>query len=172
MQEFSCLLRTNLLSDFAMLSPNIGAEVIYRKKMSLVFDYSVGFYLPDADFHYHSFHSLMAEIRYYLSSSKSDVTKGHHLGAYAQLGTYDFMYEGKGFQCKPYTDTYAIGLCYGYTHPINRQFKIDFAFGLGCLHTKYAEYKRYNDMYIHTDTKSFTKVLPTRAEITLVWVIK
>lgn len=169
-RDVSVLCRTNLLSDVVLTSPNIGVELQTKIGLALLVDYSVGFFVTDADFKYNSLHSIMAELRYY-TRKQQGAKKGHHIGLYGQLGTYDFMFKDKGYQCKPFSDTYSIGFCYGYTLPLNKRFSIDFGLGLGIVHSRFDEYKPYNDLYIRTNTRSITKFLPTRAEISLVWQI-
>lgn len=171
-RNFSYHLRTNLLSDVAFTSPNIGFEIKSKEGFSLLVDYTVNSFIADSDFTYHSFHVLMSELRYYMPVKKRAGHHGHHFGVYAQLGTYDFMHNGKGYQCKPFSDTYSLGVCYGYTHSINRAWSVDFSLGVGYLRSTFDEYKPYNDLYFRTGTKTISRILPTRAEITLVWEIQ
>lgn len=167
--KFTLLGRTNILTDLVLTAPNLGLEFQTKSRFSFLADYTLVTLALDADFRYHSFHAYMAEGRYYLPNARREGICGHHFGIYGQMATYDFMYEGEGYQCKPPTDTYAVGVSYGYMHPLSDEWYMDFTIGVGFLRSRYAEYEPYNDLYIHTDTKILKMVAPTRAEISLVW---
>ena len=63
------------------------------------------------------------------------------------------------------------GVEYGYSLPIGRRFNIDFSLGLGYLGGEYLEYVPVDDRYVWQTTKQRHFFGPTKAEISLVWLI-
>ena len=102
---------------------------------------------------------------------------GHHLGVYGQLFTYDFEWNGTGYMGgQPgkslwNSPNYAAGVEYGYALPIGRRLNIDFTIGLGYWGGKYYTYNPLDDHYVWESTKNRHWFGPTKAEISLVWLI-
>lgn len=93
---------------------------------------------------------------------------GHHLGIYGDFLTYDFEFGAKGYQSKA---TYAAGIKYGYSHPIANRLNLDFALGIGYLHSNYKTYVPRDGCYVYQETKKRKWLGPTQAEISLVWLL-
>lgn len=110
------------------------------------------------------------EIRRWLS--KEPDTKplsGHHIGVYAQMLTYDFELGGRGYLGDKWT--YGGGVSYGYSLPLSSRLNLDFTLGLGYLGGIYKEYLPIDDHYVWQKTRKMNWFGPTKAEISLVWLI-
>ena len=94
---------------------------------------------------------------------------GHHIGLYAQIMTYDFELGGKGYMGNKYN--YGGGVEYGFSLPMARRFNIDFTVGVGYLGGKYYEYTPIDGHYVWQATKQRRWFGPTKAEVSLVWLI-
>ena len=66
---------------------------------------------------------------------------------------------------------YAAGLEYGYSLPIASRLNLDFAIGVGYWGGTYYEYLPIDDCYVWQATKQHKWFGPTKAEITLVWLL-
>ena len=94
---------------------------------------------------------------------------GHHLGAYVQAITYDIEYGGRGQQAR--RPNWAIGVEYGHSFPIAPHLNLDLALGVGYLFGKYEEYTPQHTHFVWEATYMRSWFGPTRAEISLVWLI-
>ena len=63
------------------------------------------------------------------------------------------------------------GIEYGYSLPIARRLNLDFTLGLGYLEGKLIEYVPEDNHYVWQKTKKLHWFGPTKAEISLVWLI-
>ena len=123
----------------------------------------------DAKHRYWRIYGGDLEIRKYFGTlSKSKPLQGHHLGIYGDFLTYDFEFGAKGYQSKA---TYAAGIKYGYSHPIANRLSLDFALGIGYLHSNYKTYVPRDGCYVYQETKKQKWLGPTQAEISLVWLL-
>ena len=110
------------------------------------------------------------EGRYWLGrKAKEKPLQGHHIGLYAQLVTYDFEWGGRGYLGDKWS--YGGGISYGYSHPIARRLNLDFTLGIGYLGGEYKEYLPIDNCYVWQVTKQRHWFGPTKAEISLVWLI-
>lgn len=66
---------------------------------------------------------------------------------------------------------YAIGAEYGYSFPIARKLNIDFTLGVGYWGGIYHEYEPQAGYYVWKATKERRWIGPTKAEISLVWLL-
>ena len=94
---------------------------------------------------------------------------GHHAGAYFSMLTYDFKLGRHGYLGDRWS--YAAGLSYGYSVALSRYFNIDFSIGLGYLWGKYKKYHREDDCYVWERTSRRHWFGPTKAGVTLVYII-
>lgn len=110
------------------------------------------------------------ELRKWLgSATKRKPLIGHHIGAYAQIVTYDFELGGRGYLADRWS--YAAGVSYGYSLPVAKRLNIDFSIGLGYMGGEYKEYLPQDGHYVWQSTKRRHWIGPTKAEISLVWLI-
>ena len=102
---------------------------------------------------------------------------GHHLGLSAGVFTFDFEMGGKGYMGgKPGRTLWdrcllTSSLEYGYSLPVSRRLNIDFTIGVGYAGGKIVEYTPQEGKYIWEKTKRVNWIGPTKAEISLVWLI-
>ena len=161
-------LKSNLLYD-ALLVPNLSLEASIGSGWTLGAGGMLAWWSKDAKHRYWRIYGGDLEIRKYFGNlSKSKPLQGHHLGIYGDFLTYDFEFGAKGYQSKA---TYAAGIKYGYSHPIANRLNLDFALGIGYLHSNYKTYVPRDGCYVYQETKKQKWLGPTQAEISLVWLL-
>ena len=161
-------LKSNLLYD-ALLVPNLSLEASIGSGWTLGAGGMLAWWSKDAKHRYWRIYGCDLEIRKYFGTlSKSKPLQGHHLGIYGDFLTYDFEFGAKGYQSKA---TYAAGIKYGYSHPIANRLNLDFALGIGYLHSNYKTYVPRDGCYVYQETKKQKWLGPTQAEISLVWLL-
>ena len=161
-------LKSNLLYD-ALLIPNLSLEASIGSGWTLGAGGMFAWWSKDAKHRYWRIYGGDLEIRKYFGTlSKSKPLQGHHLGIYGDFLTYDFEFGAKGYQSKA---TYAAGIKYGYSHPIANRLNLDFALGIGYLHSNYKTYVPKDGCYVYQETKKRKWLGPTQAEISLVWLL-
>lgn len=161
-------LKSNLLYD-ALLVPNLSLEASIGSGWTLGAGGMFAWWSKDAKHRYWRIYGGDLEIRKYFGTlSKSKPLQGHHLGIYGDFLTYDFEFGAKGYQSKA---TYAADIKYGYSHPIANRLNLDFALGIGYLHSNYKTYVPRDGCYVYQETKKQKWLGPTQAEISLVWLL-
>ena len=161
-------LKSNLLYD-ALLIPNLSLEASISGGWTLGAGGMFAWWSKDAKHRYWRIYGGDLEIRKYFGTlAKSKPLQGHHLGIYGDFLTYDFEFGAKGYQSKA---TYAAGIKYGYSHPIANRLNLDFALGIGYLHSNYKTYVPRDGCYVYQETKKRKWLGPTQAEISLVWLL-
>ena len=161
-------LKSNLLYD-ALLVPNLSLEASIGSGWTLGAGGMFAWWSKDAKHRYWRIYGGDLEIRKYFGAlSKSKPLQGHHLGIYGDFLTYDFEFGAKGYQSKA---TYAAGIRYGYSHPIGKRLNLDFALGIGYLHSNYKTYVPKDGCYVYQETMKRKWLGPTQAEISLVWLL-
>lgn len=161
-------LKSNLLYD-ALLVPNLSLEASIGSGWTLGAGGMLAWWSKDAKHRYWRIYGGDLEIRKYFGTlAKSKPLQGHHLGIYGDFLTYDFEFGAKGYQSKA---TYAAGIKYGYSHPIANRLNLDFALGIGYLHSNYKTYVPKDGCYVYQETKKRKWLGPTQAEISLVWLL-
>ena len=88
---------------------------------------------------------------------------------YGQIVTYDFELGGKGYLGDKWS--YGGGVAYGYSLPVGHRFNVDFTLGIGYLGGLYKEYIPLDGHYVWQTTKKRRWFGPTKAGISLVWLI-
>ena len=158
----------NLLYDMA-LAPNIEVEIPLGKRWSLNTEYKCPWWLnSEHDFCYQLLSGGM-EGRYWLGNrQKHNRLTGHFIGLYAEGGIYDFQLQGDGYQGKYYG---AAGVTYGYARQLALHFSLEFSLGIGYLTTEYKKYTPYEGDIIWTNSGRYNFIGPTKAKISLVWLI-
>lgn len=176
-RPFYMAVKTNLLSD-ALALPNIGAEFYIGKNWSVGADWTYGWWDRDATHHYwRAYGGELAVRRWFGRKAAEKPLTGHHLGLYAGVITYDFEFGGTGYMGGVPGGTlwnrcnWFGGVEYGYSLPVARRLNIDFTLGIGYLGGKYIKYVPKNGFYQWQSTNKLNWVGPTKAEISLVWLI-
>lgn len=171
-------IRTNLLYDAAAI-PNIGVEFYVGKGWTIGGNWQYGWWSKDSRHRYWRFYGGELNVRKWFGSRAAQKPlTGHHLGLYGEVATFDFEFGGKGHMGGIPGGTlwercnYGGGLEYGYSLPIADRLNIDFSVGLGAFGGKLYEYvPGDNNNYYWTKTKNYVWFGPTKAEISLVWLL-
>ena len=160
--------KTNLLYDAALV-PNVGLELSLGKGWSVGGNWMYAHWNNDARHRYWQIYGGELEVRRYFGSLAAEKPlQGHHVGLYAQAVTYDFETGGKGYLSD---FAYGVGLEYGYSLPVAKRLNIDFGIGIGYSGGKYKSYYPDAGCYVYIDTKRRHWFGPTRAEVSLVWLL-
>lgn len=160
--------KNNLLYDLA-LAPNLEIEVPLGKKWSLNTEFKCPWWLNNRNDFCYQLLSGGLEGRYWLGNRRTrNRLTGHFMGLYAEGGVYDFQFGGDGCQGKYYG---AGGMTYGYARQLARCFALEFSFGVGYLTTEYTKYTPYEGDIIKTKSGRYNFIGPTKAKISLVWMI-
>lgn len=169
--------KTNMLYDILAV-PNIGVEFYIGTSWSVSGNWMYGWWNNNSKHRYWRIYGGDISIRKWLGK-KADTKPltGHHIGIYGQIFTYDFEWGGKGYMGGKPGGTlwdkmnYAAGVEYGYSLPIARRLNIDFTIGLGYWGGKYYKYIPLDGHYVWQATKNRNWFGPTKAEISLVWLL-
>lgn len=169
--------KTNLLYD-ALLFPNIGMEFYLGKGYSLSTNWLYGWWKKSRHHWYWRAYGGEIDLRkWWGKAAEEKPTTGHHIGIYAQMFTYDFQTGGRGYMGGKPGGTlwdkmnYAVGAEYGYSLPVAKNLNIDFAIGVGYWGGIYHEYLPQDGRYAWQSTKNRRWLGPTKAEVSLVWLI-
>lgn len=170
-------IRTNMLYD-ALLVPNIGVEFYLGKDWSVMANWMYGWWKRDpSHWYWRAYGGDIAVRKWFGKAAKEKPLTGHHLGIYGQIFTYDFETGGRGYMGGKPGGTlwdkmnYAAGVEYGYSLPIARRLNIDFTIGIGYWGGTYHEYIPVDKCYVWQATKQRHWFGPTKAEISLAWLI-
>ena len=160
--------KTNLLYDAALV-PNVGLELSLGQGWSVGGNWMYAHWSNDARHRYWQIYGGELEVRRYFGSLAAEKPlQGHHVGLYAQAVTYDFETGGKGYLSD---FAYGVGLEYGYSLPVAKRLNIDFGIGFGYSGGNYKSYYPDAGCYVYIETKRRRWVGPTRAEVSLVWLL-
>lgn len=176
-KPFYMALKTNLLYDAALI-PNLGAEFYLSRGWSVGAGWMYAWWNSDRKHNYWRIYGGELDIRKYFGRRAGEKPlTGHHLGLYGQMLTYDFELGGKGYMGGRPGGTlwdkmhWGVGLEYGYSLPVGRRLNLDFGIGVGYLGGEYWEYTPQDDHYLWLRTKKRHWFGPTKAEVSLVWLI-
>ncbi len=170
-------IKTNLLSDLALI-PNIGIEFHLGKGWSIAANWHYAWWHSDRiHWYWRTYGGDLAVRKYFGNREKNVLLRGHHLGLYGQIHTYDFELGNMGIMGGEPGGwlgdnfNYGGGLEYGYSFRIARKLNLDLSLGLGYLGGVFHEYKPVDDCYVWQTTKNRHYWGPTKAEVSLVWLI-
>ena len=169
--------RTNLLYD-ALLIPNIGVEFYLGRNWSVVADWMYGWWKSDrTHWYWRTYGGDLTLRKWFGKAARRKPLTGHHIGINGQIFTYDFETGGTGYLGGKPGGTlwdkmnYSAGLEYGYSVPIARRLNLDFSIDLGYSEGTYYEYEPIDDCYVWQSTRQRRWIGPTKAEVSLVWLI-
>ena len=163
------VLKTNALYDLALV-PNIGVEIYAGKQWSVAANWMYAWWSNRGKNNFWRIYGGDVEARrWFGKKAEEKPLQGHHLGVYGQLLTYDFELGGRGYLGDKWS--YAFGVSYGYSLPITRRLNLDFNLGIGYLGGKYKEYTPIEGHYVWQLTKNRQWFGPTKAEVSLVWLL-
>ena len=161
-------LKNNLLYDLA-LAPNIEIEIPVGKRWSVNMEYKSPWWSNSSKEICYQLISGGIESRYWLGNRElHNRLNGHFFGLYIEGGIYDFQFKGNGYQGKYYG---AAGFTYGYSTLLSRHLALEFSLGIGYLTTEYQKYTPYEGSLVWMSSGNYTFIGPTKAKISLVWLI-
>ena len=169
-------LKSNLLYD-ALLVPNIGIEVPIGDRWSVSAAWMYAWWSNDHRHKSWRIYGGELEGRYWLPSAGTKPLQRHHVGIYTQMVMYDLKWGERGYMGGRPGSTiwcegnYGAGVSYGYSLPISSIFQLDFTIGVGFLGGLYREYYFDDDCYVYDRTRRMRYWGPTKAEVSLVWLI-
>ncbi len=168
-RQFRMALHTNMLYD-ALLLPNIGAEFHLGGNWSVGGNWMYAWWSRDSRHRYWRAYGGDLHARYWFGKeARRRPLTGHHAGIYGQILTYDFEFGGKGYQGGRWTKGF--GIDYGYSLPVARHLNIDFSVGIGYATGEYKKYHPEDNCYVWESTHILKWFGPTKAEVSLVWLI-
>lgn len=171
-------LRTNMLFD-AFAIPNIGVDFYLGKNFTIGANWMYAWWKTDKRHRYWRIYGGEINARRFFGSKAAEKPlTGHHLGIYAGAFTYDFEWGGMGYMGGKPSGTlwdrcmFYGGLEYGYSLPVSPRLNIDFTLGIGYMRGTEERYvPEINDHYVWKGTYKRSWVGPTKAEVSLVWLI-
>lgn len=176
-RPFRMALKSNLLSD-ALAVPEIGAEFYVGRDISLGARWMGAWWSNDRRHRYWRIYGGDVSARYWFGrAAKAKPLTGHHAGIYAGAFTFDFEWGGKAYMGgRPGGNIFDrcmlnVGLEYGYSLPVARRFNIDFTVGIGYIGGIVEKFMPEDGYYIWDSTTRRTWIGPTKAEVSLVWLI-
>ena len=176
-RPFYMAVKTNMLYD-AIAVPNIGAEFYAGRNWSVGANWMYAWWNSNRQHNYWRIYGGDLSVRKYFGRRAAEKPlTGHHLGLCGQLFTYDFETGGRGYMGgKPGSTlwdkmNYAASLEYGYSLPVGRRLNLDFSIGVGYWGGEYQKYLPKESHYVWTETRQRHWFGPTKAEISLVWLL-
>ena len=176
-KPFYMAVKTNLLEDLVMV-PNLGLEFYVGRSWSIGGNWKYAWWHNDRKHNYWRVYGGDLYVRRYFGRKAAEKPlQGHHIGVYGQVATYDFELGGMGYMGGvPGGNifdkfSYGGGIEYGYSLPIARRLNLDFSIGLGYFGGEYREYVPMDECYVWQATKYRHYWGPTKAEISLVWLL-
>ncbi len=176
-KPFYMAVKTNMLYD-VLVVPNIGVEFYLGKNWSVSGNWMYGWWDKSSKHRYWRVYGGDIAIRKWLGKKATEKPlTGHHLGLYGQLFTFDFEWGGTGYMGGRPGETlwdspnYAVGVEYGYSLPVARRLNIDFSVGVGYWGGKYYTYSPLDGHDVWESTKNRHWFGPTKAEVSLVWLL-
>lgn len=176
-KPFYMAVKSNLLED-VLLVPNFGVEFYLGSQWSVGANWKYAWWnIGSKDYFWRIYGGDVYVRKYFGGKAKEKPLQGHHIGIYAQAVTYDFCLGNKGIMGGVPGGNlfdklnYGVGVEYGYSLPIAKRLNMDFSIGFGYLGGQYQEYKPVDDCYVWQATKNRHYWGPTKAEISLVWLL-
>lgn len=170
-------IKTNLLYDLAS-ALNIELEVPIGKRLSFSGEWIFPWWLLDTKNEQFCLQIMQGtlEARYWWGDrDKRSPLTGWFTGVHAGLGLFDIQWRSKGYQGDWLISS---GLSLGYAHNISSKgnLRMEYSLGAGYIRTHYDEYlpqKGADNKWhlIRQKEGTFSFIGPTRAKISLVWMI-
>ena len=168
-KSYHWAIKTNALYDL-LLVPNIGVEFGFGKNWSVGANWMYAWWSNRGKNNFWRIYGGDVEVRRWFGKKAAEKPlQGHHVGVYGQLLTYDFETGGRGYMADKWN--YTFGVSYGYSLPIAKRLNLDFTLGIGYWGGRYKEYLPVEGHYVWQVTKNRRWFGPTKAEISLVWLL-
>ena len=168
-KPFYIAAKTNLLYDAAFV-PNIGVELYFGNQWTVSADWFYNWWYSDRRHRYwQGYGGYLGVRKYFGSKAEEHPFTGHHIGLYGLMMTYDVEWGGRGYQSPDWG--FGGGIEYGYSLPIARRLNLDFSLGIGYQDGEYKEYLPMDGHYVWQSTHQRHWFGPTKAEVSLKWLI-
>lgn len=168
-RTFYLMLKTNLLFD-AVAIPNVGVELSLGRRWSIAGEWMYAWWKSDRRHRYwQGYGGYLGVRKYFGKTADGHPFTGHHIGAYGSTMTYDVEWGGRGYQASRFG--FGGGVEYGYSTALARRLNLDFAIGLGFHGEEYKVYDPIDSHYVWHSTHKRNWWGPTKACISLVWLI-
>jgi hypothetical protein len=161
---FNMVVKTNLLYD-AMSIFNVGVEFGLWKGLVLDVSYMHNPWIRSDYSHWYRVHGAEFGLKYYINNEQRPFAAGHHVGASAQMLTFDIT----GILAD--ADPWKFGpmLTYGYTLPVRERLNIDFEVGAGAIFGDIHKYEAVDHLRLWKKTEKAAFV--PKAGVTLQYLI-
>lgn len=165
--------RSNLLLD-ALAVPGLGLEIALGRNWSATVSGMYAWWSNPEQGRYWRLQGGEIAIRKYFGRR---TFSSHHIGIYGQILRYDFCLGKRGvLSSGPVTPffnhpTWGIGAEYGYSCRLSRRLRLDLTIGVGYLTGRYMKYRVEDSHSIWQSTHHRRYFGPTKAEISLMWII-
>lgn len=176
-KPFYMALKTNMVYDLLSV-PNLGAEFYLGKNLSIVGNWMYAWWDLHPKAYWWRIYGGDLALRWWFGREAHEKPlTGHHVGIYGSLLTYDFELGGTGYMGGIPRGTlwdkcnHFFGVEYGYSLPIAKRWNIDFNVGFGYWGGVYQVYDPKDGCYIYRETRHRNYWGPTKAEVSLVWLI-
>ena len=162
-------LKTNALYSLVAI-PNVGIELPLGNKWSVSANWMYAWWSNRGKDNFWRIYGGDAEVRRWFGKKAAEKPlQGHHIGVYGQLLTYDFDLDRNGYVADNWN--YALGGAYGYSLTLAKRLNLDITIGLGYWGGKYHEYRTIDDCKVWQASKNRHWWGPTKAEVSLVWLL-
>lgn len=176
-RPFYMSLRTNMLAD-VLAVPDIGAEFYVGRDISVSAHWMYAWWSNDRRHRYWRMYGGDITARYWFGrAAKAKPLTGHHAGVYAGAATFDVEWGGMAYMGgRPGHNMFDrcmlnVGLEYGYSLPVSERLNIDFTVGAGYFGGIVEKFRPVDDFYLWHSTVRKTWIGPTKAEISLVFLL-
>ena len=169
--------KTNLLYDIAA-TPNLGVELMLRKGWSVGISGMYAWWSKNDMSKVWRIQNAEISLKKYLGSTPPHCINRYHIGCYAHICRYDILLGKTGYLSGGPNDRFLNrpwwggGIEAGYTLLISKNLCLDFSLGVGYLTGRYLTYKSSAGHNIWESTRIRHWFGPTKAEISLVWLIR
>lgn len=162
--SFNMAIKTNLLYD-GMLIPNLGVEFGIWKGLVLDVNYMHNIWLRVDYSKWYRVHGAEFGLKYYINEQQRPFAAGHHVGASAQMLTFDLT--GILVDADPWK--FGPMITYGYNLPIRKRLNLDFEVGVGALFGDVHKYEAVDHLRLWQKTEKAAFV--PKAGVTLQYLI-
>lgn len=160
---------SNIAFDLVLI-PNITAEFSVLPKVSLAFSWMYSWWsFKHSDIFWRTYGGDVACRYWFGKKSNERRLTGHHVGVYAQALTYDLDLGGQAQMTDGWNK--AVGLEYGHSFVISKNFNIDIYAGVGLLTGNYKDYSNIDDHYVWQVSVKRETIMPTKIGATLTWIL-
>ena len=167
-------LKTNLLYDLGS-ALNVELEIPVGRRWSVAGEWIFPWWLWEKRQYALEVLNGNVEGRYWWGDrSGREPMTGWFTGIYGGVGYYDVEWKTGGYQ----GEFFSAGLTGGFAHKIGRNWRMEYSLGVGYLGSKYREYVPENVCgdgrwhLIRRRSGDFNWVGPTRAKVSLVWMLR